>query len=452
MLRYFVTKVVLLTLVSTLASNVSAQEADAGVLALVGGQLVDGTGSMPVVDSVVLVSGSRIVGIGTVGELDIPRNATVIDTNGMSVLPGLIDLHMHFDILGHIDIGVWLPAHKDEMRERIMPLAAKAKLRAGVTTVREVGGNAENSSWFRDLVNSGEIVGPRIVSAGPMLRRGANVYGDASYIDSWGIAGPDEARQAVQNVDKMGFDLVKTQDPEFSLEEFTAIYSEAHRLGKRVASHLYDAEDIRRALRAGLGKFDTIEHFGVGDAPRYDEDILQMIIDQEVAVVPTIVFFDSSMEMGDNRESTDVEEWRELPDDLYQEIRSSIREAELNSTALLGRETDAMRSGRYAKVRQAYKAGVTIGIGTDSGTSTNPHHSAMWREMALLQDKVGMSPMDVIQAATKTNAEIIGLSDQLGTIEVGKLADIIVVDGDPLRDVAELRTIRHVIKGGVLVR
>jgi imidazolonepropionase-like amidohydrolase len=429
-----------------------SQSAEADILALVGGQLIDGTGSSPVVDSVILVSGSIITAIGTVEDLDIPQDAQVIDTNGMSVLPGLIDLHMHFDILGHIDIGVWLPAHKDEMRTRIMPLAAKAKLYAGVTTVREVGGNPENSLWFRDLVNSGEILGPRIVSAGPMLRRGYNVYGDGSYVDSWGVESPSEAHEAVQSVHEMGFDLIKAQDPGFSQEEFTAIYSEAHRLGKRVASHLYDAEDIRRALQSGLGKFDTIEHFGVGDAVSYDKDILRMILDQEVAVVPTIVFFDSSMEMGINREGTDVAEWRDLPDDLYQEIRSSIRQADINSTALLGRETDEMRLGRYAKIRQAYEAGVTIGVGTDSGTSTNPHHSAIWREMALLQDKVGMSPSDVIQAATKTNAEIIGLIDEIGTIEVGKLADIIVVDGNPLRDVAELRTIKHVLKGGVLVR
>jgi len=429
-----------------------SQSAEADILALVGGQLIDGTGSSPVVDSVILVSDSRIVAIGTVEDLDIPQDAQVIDTNGMSVLPGLIDLHMHFDILGHIDIGVWLPAHKDEMRTRIMPLAAKAKLHAGVTTVREVGGNPENSQWFRDLVNSGEIPGPRIVSAGPMLRRESNIYGDGSYVDSWGVESPGAAREAVERVHKMGFDLIKTQDPGFSQEEFAAIYSEAHRLGKRVASHLYDAEDIRRALRSGLGKYDTIEHFGVGDALSYDKDILRMILDQEVAVVPTIVFFDSSMEMGQNRENTDVAEWRDLPDDLYQEIRSSIRDENLNAAALLGRETDEMRLGRYAKVRQAYEAGVTIGVGTDSGTSTNPHHSAIWREMALLQDKVGMSSSDVIQAATKTNAEIIGLIDEIGTIEVGKLADIIVVDGDPLRDVAEIRTIKHVIKDGVLIR
>ena len=287
-LKNFITIGVLCALLVTIEGNVSAQGAEADVLALVGGQLIDGTGSIAVVDSVVLVSGSRIVAIGTVGELEVPENAAVIDTNGMSVLPGLIDLHMHFDILGHIDIGVWLPAHKDEMRARIMPLAAKAKLHAGVTTVRDVGGNPENSLWFRNMVTSGEIVGPRIVSAGPMLRREANVYGDGSYIDSWGVAGPDEARQAVRNVEEMGFDLVKAQDPDFSSEEFAAIYSEAHRLGKRIASHLYDVEDIRRALRAGLGKYDTIEHFGVGDALRYDNDILQMILDQEVAIVPTV--------------------------------------------------------------------------------------------------------------------------------------------------------------------
>ena len=111
-----------------------------------------------------------------------------------------------------------------------------------------------------------------------------------------------------------------------------------------------------------------------------------------------------------------------------------------------------MRLGRYSKIRQLYEAGAIIGVGTDSGTSSNPHHSAIWREMTLLQDKIGMQPMEVIQAATKTNAEIIGWIDKVGTIEVGKLADVIVVDGDPLRDIAELRTIRHVIKDGVLIR
>ncbi len=445
-------RILLLSFIYTIASATASIASESDVLALVGGKLVDGTGSSPVVDSVILISGNRITDVGTVDELEIPQNARVIDTNGMSVLPGLIDLHMHFDILGHIDINVWLPAHKDEMRTRILPLAAAAKLNAGVTTIREVGGNPENSIWLRDQVTSGNVHGPRIVSAGPMLRKSSNIYGDGSYVDSWAIEDAAAARQAVQQVHRAGFDLIKTQDPGFSSDEFSAIYSEAHRLGKRIASHIYEANDIRRALQAGLGSYDTIEHFGVGAALRYDEDIVRMILDQNVALVPTIIFFDSSMEMGMNLESTDVPQWRDLPDDIYQEIRESYRETDLHADTLLSRESDKMRLGRYSKIRQLYEAGAIIGVGTDSGTSSNPHHSAIWREMTLLQDKIGMQPMEVIQAATKTNAEIIGWIDKVGTIEVGKLADVIVVDGDPLRDIAELRTIRHVIKDGVLIR
>ena len=435
-----------------LALFIICQAANAQVIALVGGRLIDGNGGAPLDDSVVILDGEKIAAIGKVGGIPVPADAQVIDTNGMTVMPGLVDVHVHFDIIGHSDYDRWFGTYETRMRTDIMPYAAKAMLYAGVTTVRDLGADVSNIFWLRDQVNSGEIPGPRTFIAGPFLRKTATAFVSDDYVDTWVIDNPEDARQKVRQLAEMGVDVIKTQDEALSLEELEAIYDETHRLGLRAASHIYSAEGIRTALEAGLGEYDTIEHIGSNAPQSYDDDIVRMIVEQRVAMAPTIIARDGLRQMIENPELTDDPRWStDMPEDLYAEIRSSYRDTDLTNHPLYDRAvTD--RIGRVAKLRQLADAGAIFAISTDSGTRANPHHDAMWKEMVLTQEEAGLSNMEVIVAATRTNAIILQQNDNLGTLEVGKFADVIVVDGDPLAHLSDMRRVKHVIKGGHLYR
>lgn len=430
----------------------SAQMAVAEVTALVGGQIIDGNGGAPIYDGVVLFDGDRILAVGKESAITIPVGARVIDTNGMSVMPGLVDVHVHFDILGHSDYDRWFGTFEDRMRTDIMPSAAKAMLNAGITTVRDLGADAENIFWLKEQVNSGAIPGPRTYIAGPFLRKTATAFVSENYADTWVIENPADAREKVRRLHKMGVSVIKTQDEALSLEELRAIYDESHKLGLRVASHIYTAEGIRTALLAGLSSYDTIEHIGEYAAMAYDDDIVKMIIDQNVVMAPTIIARDGLRQIIENPELIDDARWiRDLPADLYAEVRSSYRDTDLSQHPLYEKALSD-REGRQSKLRQLFAAGAIFSVSTDSGTRANPHHDAMWREMVLMQKEVGMSNMEVIVAATRTNSMVMQLQDELGTLEVGKFADIIVIDGNPLEYLADMRRVKHIIKGGEVIR
>lgn len=425
---------------------------DAGpdaTLALVGGRLIDGYGGPPVENSVILVSGNRIAAVGSVDTLPVPDGVQVVDTNGMTVMPGLIDLHVHFDILGHADYGYWFPAYEPEMRQRIMPLAAEIMLDAGVTSVRDLGADFDTILWLREQVNSGAIPGPRTFIAGPFLRKTATSYVSDDYVDTWVVEGPDDARAKVRRlVNEFNVDVIKTQDEALSREELAAIYDEAHSLDRRVASHIFTIKGIRTALQAGLGPWDTIEHIGEGPAPAYADDIVQMIMEQGVAMAPTIIAIDAFHQMTEFPELLDHPDWRDsLPAELWEDIHASYEN--FTSHPLYYRSL-YHREARFSKLRQLYEAGARFVMASDSGTRGNPHHMAAWREMMLLHE-MGMPPMEVIMASTRFGATVLG-RDDLGTIREGNLADIIVVDGDPLSNMRAMRHVRHVIQDGSLVR
>lgn len=437
----------ILILVFLLASPAAAQ-----TLALKGGRIIDGNGGTPIVDGVVLVEGERIVAVGAEGDIAIPEGTQVIDTNGMTVMPGLVDVHVHFDILGHSNYDHWFGNYESRMRSDIMPAAAKAMLMAGVTTVRDLGADVSNIFWLKEQVNSGAIPGPRTFIAGPFLRKTATAFVSDGYKDTWVIENPEDAREKVRKLAEMGVDVIKTQDEALSEAELAAIYGEAHKLGLRVASHIYAAEAIRTALKAGLGEYDTIEHIGEYEALAYDDDIVQMILDQKVAMAATVIARDGLRQIIENPELTDDPRWiRDLPADLYEDVRRSYREVDLSKHPLYDR-ANSHKTGRMSKLRQLYEAGAIFAVSTDSGTRANPHHDAMWKEMVLMQQEAGLTNMEVLVAATKTNSIIMQQQDNLGTLEAGKLADIIIVDGDPLEHLADMRRVKHVIKGGEIIR
>lgn len=439
-------------LIGFTVAAVLAWPATADITALKGGRILDGNGGAPIIDGVVLIEDEHIIAVGKESEITIPDGTTIIDTNGMTVMPGLIDIHVHFDILGHSNYDHWFSKYEDRMRSDIMPAAAKAMLMAGVTSVRDLGADVSNIFWLRDQVNTGKLPGPRTFIAGPFLRKTATAFVSDGYKDTWVIENPADAREKVRKLKAMGVDVIKTQDEALSEAELAAIYDEAHKQGLRVASHIYAAEAIRTALKAGLGAYDTIEHIGEYETTSYDDDIVQMILDQKVAMAATIIARDGLRQIIENPELTDDPRWiRDLPADLYEDVRKSYREVDLTNHPLYDKAS-AHRAGRMAKLRQLKESGAIFTVSTDSGTRANPHHDAMWKEMVLLQEETGMTNMEVLVAATKTNAIVMQQQDRIGTLEVGKLADIVIVDGDPLNHLADMRRIKHVIKGGEVFR
>jgi imidazolonepropionase-like amidohydrolase len=443
---------ILSVLITTTANADNEKPSSSKMTAFVGGQIIDGTGAPAFYDGVVLVEGNIIKAIGKVGDFALPENVTIIDTNGKTVMPGLIDVHVHYDIVGHADYTHWFDTYPKRMRSDIFPAAGASMLDAGVTSVRDLGGDVENVFWLKQQVNEGKIRAPRTFIAGPFLRKTLTSYVDKGYKDTWTIDGASDAREKVRLLHQMGVDLIKTQDEALSHEELSAIYDEAHKLGLRVASHIYSQAGVRAALKAGMGAYDTIEHIGDGEALRYDDDIVDMIVNQQVAMAPTIIALEGVQMIVDNLELTDDPRWSQyLPDDVYQDIRRSYRDADLSEHPIFKRAAQD-RAGRFAKLRQLDEAGAIFAISSDSGTRGNPHHDAMWREMVLTQKVLGKTSMDVIVAATKINAKILGQSETLGTLEVGKLADIIVIDGDPINYLSDMRRVELVMKDGVVQR
>jgi imidazolonepropionase-like amidohydrolase len=417
-------------------------------LAIVGGRLIDGYGGPPVEDSVILVRGNRIAAIGQVGQLEVPAGARVISSEGMTVMPGLIDLHVHFDIVGHNDYRYWFPAYQEKMRPLVMPLAAKLMLWAGVTSARDLGANVEDIFWLREQINAGKMPGPRTFVAGPFLRKSVSELNKARN-DAWVVRDPEDARAKVRELVKLGVDVIKTQDEDFSVDELRAIYDEAHKLGKRVATHLFTQPAIRRALQAGIGAFDTLEHIGDGPEPEFAADIVQGVVESEVGVVPTEIAIDGFRQLVLFPEFKDHPKFREhFPPELWADVRRSYENIERHP---LFHDSVYERAGRGSKLRQLKRAGARFYLGTDSGTRGNPHHAAAWREMVQFVE-FGLTPMETILAATYWPAQILGKGRELGTITEGKLADIIVVDGDPLQNMAAMERVAHVIQDGRVMR
>jgi len=427
-----------------------AQDApDQPTLAITGGRLIDGYGGRPLADSVVLVAGNRIVAVGPEDQIAVPAGIEVIDAEGMTVMPGLIDLHVHFDIIGHADYEHWFSSYEDRMRSDIIPTAARQMLHAGVTSVRDLGTDISNAFWLREEIASGRMPGPRAFIAGPFLRKTTTSFVSDDFVDTWVVESPADGRRKVRQLAEMGVDLIKTQDEALSFEELEAIYEEAHSLGLPVATHLFSQKALRTALEAGLGPKDTVEHVGEGRQPAYPEDIVQMIVENDVYMAPTIIAEEGIRQIWLNPEFVDHPDWRRyMPADLYADIVGSydnVSQHPLFARAVAGRE------GKLAKLRQLYEAGAEFVVASDSGTRGNPHFAAAWREMFFLVQEVGLDEMEVILTATARAASVLRRND-LGRIAEGKLADLIVVDGDPLMNIAALKDVVHVVKDGAVFR
>ncbi|HET7617298.1 MAG TPA: amidohydrolase family protein [Vicinamibacterales bacterium] len=425
-----------------------AQERPASVTALVGGTLIDGYGGPPIRNSVILVSGERITAVGDVATLPVPAGATIISTEGMSVLPGLWDMHVHTMIDGHADYAHWDKTYASQLGSVIMPASAKQLLLAGVTSARDLGAPLEDSLSVRDRINKGEIPGPTLYVSGPFIQHEPYPGTEAF---RWGVNGPEDGRAKVRRLAEAGVDVIKLIDQDqMTPDEVRAVVDEAHKHGKPVVAHAHRPEEIRRGLAAGV---DCFEHTGLSTAPAYPDDIIAAIQERTAQMNIGPLFWTPTIEgllnyeyLRDHPEALDDPAWHEgLPPAIVEDIRQSFVHADRLPYYQL---TAARRPTLARKFAQLQQAGVVMLIGTDSGIPMNFHSQSTWRELDAWVTTLGVDPMTAIRAATYWPSVAMKVDRDSGTVSPGKYADIIALRGDVLRYISLLQDVDLVMKHG----
>ena len=444
----------LFVLLLVFASALHAQQP--GRIALVGGTLIDATGAPPIRNSVILIDGERISAVGTVESRPVPAGYEIISTEGMSVLPGLWDMHVHTMINGHGDYAHWdsvyVNSRSKVLVDVIMPASAKQLLLAGVTSARDLGAPLEESIALKNAINSGKIPGPTLYVSGPFIQH-APYPGTERF--RWGVKGPDDARAKVRRLADAGVDVIKLIDQdEMTMEEVRAVVDEAHRRRLMVVAHSHRPEEIRRGLAAGV---DNFEHTGLATAPEYPEEIIAMLRERTARGAAGPLFWTPTIEglfnyeyIRDNPEHIDDPAWHDgLPDSIVRDIRRSIARPER-----LGyfQVTPSRRPTLERKFNQLRQSGVTLLIGTDAGIPMKFHSQATWHELDIWVNRLGVDPMFAIRAATYWPAVAMRVERDVGTIVEGKYADVIAVKGDVLRYINLLARPEIVIRHGVRYR
>jgi imidazolonepropionase-like amidohydrolase len=399
------------------------------VLAIKTDRLIDGTGQV-LENTLVLVDGDKIANVANIGDVAIREDAHVIDATDNTVMPGMIDAHLHLMADGEPgdDWATQLVRTSVGTVTLVSYVNAKKNLEAGFTTLRDAGSRAFVDVALRDAIDSGLVQGPRLRVAGEpltptgghadptkMLPSGLSVGALTGIADS-----PNEARKAARHQIKMGADFIKisaslTDDlQEMSFEMMQAICEVAHWTGRKVAAHCSGGDAVTDALRAGV---DSLEHGRFLTDRHFD-----LMVENGVYLVPTLAPEGRAMQFGQDALGYDDRSWAWMV---------------------------MANSEMYDTVARAHKHGVKVAVGSDAAMPAVRHGEGAY-EMELLV-KAGLSNMEAIVAATSIGAELLGMSDQVGSIEVGKMADIVVVEGDPLADIRilqDLTRIKNVIKGG----
>ncbi len=414
-------------------------------LALVGGTLIDGAGGAPLRNSVVLIRGERIERIGTVGSLQVPADYEQVSTEGMTVLPGLWDLHVHLIYNGHPSPGAWFK-HSADFERVTIPASARQMLMGGVTSVRDMAAPADAIFGVKKRIASGELVGSTIYAAGPALAKMAP-GAPAPTGQFLPIADAADARAKTRQLLDQGADVIKMFFTErMSPEERSAIITEAHARGRKVAMHGQNDAEVRLGLQMGV---DDFQHIGV-DSPEYAPDIVASLRERvkngpPLYWTPTVgannllngAYTATKPEIVD-----DPEAYLGVPAPLVAEIKQGWesykpREPHPDTEAIVKR-----------KIAQLRDAGVILVFGSDEGSAGELARHATWMDADLWVRVLGMDPMIVIQRMTLDAAKMMGADRENGSIAVGKYADVIAVGGDPLRHINVLRDPKLVIKHG----
>lgn len=391
-------------------------------------RLIDGRGDRAIAPAAILIEGDKIVQVGS--SVAVPANARVIDLGSATVLPGLIDVHDHLtaipENLGYRGLGVSVP------REALYGASnALRTLRAGFTSVRNVGASNFADVALREAIDAGEIPGPRLLVSGPPLgitggHCDNNLLPSEFHFREGGVAdGPWEARAKVREVIKYGADLIKIcasggvlskgdqpGTPQYAPEEMKELIVEAHRLGRKVAAHAHGTQSIKEAILAGV---DSIEH-----ASLVDDEGIRLAREHGTFFVMDIYNDDFILQMGEKAGM--------LPESIEKEKK-------------LGRL-------QRENFRRAVAGGVRMAFGTDGGVYPHGDNAKQFAYMV----EYGMKPIDAIRAATVNAAELMGWKDRVGSVEPGKLADLVAVSGDPLTDIRALEKVGFVMKGGAVVK
>ncbi|HEX5832375.1 MAG TPA: amidohydrolase family protein [Pyrinomonadaceae bacterium] len=440
-------KLWLILLTVALFNSVHAQT-QANVKALVGGTLIDGYGSKPIRNSVVIIEGDRIKAVGQVGTLAIPRGAEIISTEGMTVLPGLWDMHVHLMINGHSDYAHWDKTYPPMMESVIMPASAKQLLMAGVTSARDLGAPLQASIAVRNRIRKGEIPGPTLYVSGPFIQH--EPYPGTDYV-RWGVKGVEDARAKVRQLAEAGVDVIKLIDQDLmAIEEVQAVVDEAHKRRLPVVAHSHRPEEIRRGLLVGV---DCFEHTGLATAPEYPAEVVRMIRERTAKMslgplfwTPTVQGLLNYEYVRDNPEQLDDPSWQVgLPQSIVDDIKASLKTPDRLSYYQI---TPLRRPTLARKIQQLSESGVVLLIGTDSGIPMSFHSQTTWRELDAWVNTFGIDPMVAIRAATYWPSVAMRVSDQVGTVSEAKYADIIAVRGDVLRHIDLLQNVDIVIKHG----
>src|SRR6185503_5914485 len=380
--------------------------------------------------------------------LAVPAGAEVISTDGMSVLPGLWDMHVHLMINGHSDYTHWDATYPARFEKEIMPASARQLLLAGVTSARDLGAPLEASINVRDRINRGEIPGATIYVSGPFIQHAPY---PGTELFRWGVTGADDARAKVRRLAKAGVDVIKLIDQDqMTADEVRTVIEEAHANNLPVVAHAHRPEEIRLALRFGA---DDLQHTGLATSPEYPPDVIAAIRERTAKMslgpffwTPTVEGLFNYEYMRDNPEMLDDPSWTlGLSADIVADIRNSIQKPGEMSYFQL---TPARKPTLKRKFTQLRESGATLLIGTDSGIPMQFHSQSTWNELDVWVREMGVPPMEAIRAATYWPSLMMKKDREVGTITAGKYADIIAVRGDVLRYIDLLQRVDVVVKRG----
>jgi imidazolonepropionase-like amidohydrolase len=416
----------------------SAQSIPSPTMVLKSVRLYDGKSDRLTSPGIIVLRANKIVAVGPGAA--IPSDATVIDLGDATLLPGFIDAHTH---LGWAYAGSYDQREMERMRKNPPELALDATvwvrktLMAGFTTVRDLGSSDFIDVALRNAVADGSIIGPRMLVA--VRGIGAtgghaddfsgyryNLFGREPSIEDGVADGPEQIRKAVRWVVKNGADVIKihvtggvlslTDDlntPQLTQQEVNALVDEAHSLGRKTAAHAHSSEGAKRAIRAGI---DSIEH-----GTFLDDEALDMMKARGTVLVPTL--------MGVQGLKERLETGKNLPPPIQAKARAAI--GSMKST-----------------MARAIAKGVIIGVGTDASVYPHGRNAEEFGHLV----EMGMKPLDAIRAGTSVDATLLGIADKTGTLEPGKLADIVAVPGDPSAQIRQLEKVFFVMKEGIVYR
>jgi imidazolonepropionase-like amidohydrolase len=402
-------------------------------------RVIDGTGRQPIDRGVIVIHGDTIHAIGAEGEVDVPDGddvTTIRAEPGTTVVPGMIDTHVHLNTPGDEAAAQEFRHHSDGILLMQSAANAMTHLRSGVTTLADTGARTDTTFTLRNAMAHGLATGPRLLLAGRVITRTGG-HGWSNGIEADGVV---EIRRAARQLLKEGADFIKlmatgggtkgTQPhrPSFTTDELAAAANEAHAVGKFAIAHCSSVEGHRRCLDAGI---DIIFHCHFHEADgtlRFNEEVARRIAESPVHVNPTLW-------VNGNR------------------LDTLERKAESGSLSDDEERMLAYRRERYAGQRENVgklaRLGVRLIAGTDAGYG-GYRFGDLVRELEEMV-AVGMSPSDVLVSATSLAAEALRVDDEVGSLEPGKKADLLVVDGDPTSDITALRNVQIVMLGGEIV-